>query len=162
MGGDAAPQNRKRRSKPQGNNVNHCVTDQVPSSSGCFRGCYPGLNSSWSRLRQKISGNKGPVLPPSSAEAGDLHLKPISCFCLHTLLFIKWARRINLLCFFQNIQATLRVPSLQGNSTFLSRIHKRKKKKKPTLQYGKCVSRGMRMRSACPSVGGGNSGSVLC
>lgn len=40
------------------------MTDQVSSSSSCLTDCHPGLNSWWSGLRQRTSGNKGPVPKP--------------------------------------------------------------------------------------------------
>lgn len=62
-------------------------------------------------------------------------------------------------CFFQNIQATLRVLRLQGN--YLCVSDPQKGKRNHTPQDGKCVSGGMRTRSTRPSVGGGNCGPAL-
>lgn len=112
----------ERMSKPKGNSVSHCMAVQVPSSSGCLRDCHLGLSSSWLELRQRISGDKGPVSKARWSLRSTL--KTTYEFCLHKLLFIKWTGRNGLLCFFQNIQVTLRVLRPQANSIFLSQIHK--------------------------------------
>lgn len=148
----------ERTSKYQGNSVSHCMAVQVPSSSGSLRDCHLGLSSWWLELRQRISGNKRPVSKPCWSLRSTL--KTTYEFCLHKLLFIKWAGRNCLLCFFQNIQATLMVLRPQANSFFLSQIHKHTQKPH-ALQDGKCVSGGMKMGSACPSVGWRNGGSAL-
>lgn len=149
----------ERMSKPKGNSVSHCMAVQVPSSSGCLRDCHLGLSSSWLELRQRISGDKGPVSKARWSLRSTL--KTTYEFCLHKLLFIKWTGRNGLLCFFQNIQVTLRVlrpPSKLYLPVSDSQTHTHKPH---ILQDGKCVSGGMKMGSACPSVGWRNGGSAV-